>query len=200
MQDDGEFGQTTLCVREPRSSQDSKRMCETHSMNSLGLSRKSRFYNTKFSGFPHNMESPYAHLADAVSVCWRHRSLVQLLGRSQPHRTWWPWHTIDKSDKTYLVDWRNSLYKRLKHSQIHCFHIQWFFSQRYHQMGRIAKVEMLLSASLDTMQLPYLHCLPLLYWWGGLNFCVIEPLLAHLDCVFEGRDYAFLWHKYLSTT
>lgn len=61
MQDDGEFGQTTLCVRDPRSSQDSKRMCETHSMNSLGLLRKSGFYNdAKFSGFPQNMESPYA--------------------------------------------------------------------------------------------------------------------------------------------
>jgi len=50
MQDDGEFGQTTLCVSDPRSSQDSKRICETHSMNSLGLSRKSEFYNAaKFS-------------------------------------------------------------------------------------------------------------------------------------------------------
>lgn len=55
------------------------------------------------------------------------RSLVELVGRFQPHRTWWPWHSIYKSNRTYLVDWRNSLYKRLKHSQIHCFHIQWFF-------------------------------------------------------------------------
>lgn len=86
MQDDGEFGQTTLCVRDPRSNQDSKRMCDTHSMNSLGLSRKSGFYNDfKVSGFPQNMENPCAH--SAVSVCWRHRSLVQLMGRLEPHGT-----------------------------------------------------------------------------------------------------------------
>jgi hypothetical protein len=34
------LGQTALCVRDPRSSQDSNRMWETHSMNSLGLSGK----------------------------------------------------------------------------------------------------------------------------------------------------------------
>lgn len=34
------LGQTALCVRDPRSSQDSRRMWETHSMNSLGLPRK----------------------------------------------------------------------------------------------------------------------------------------------------------------
>lgn len=124
MQDDGEFGQTTLCVRDPRSSQDSKRMCETHSMNSLGLSRKSRFYNdTKFSGFPQNMESPYAHLADAVSVCWRHRSL----GRFQPHRSWWPWHTIFKPNRTYLVGLKNSLYKRLSIHRFIAPHTEWVF-------------------------------------------------------------------------
>lgn len=81
----------------------------------------------RFSGFPQNVESPYAHLADAVSVCWRHRSLVQLVGGFQPHRTWWPWQTIYKSNRTYLVGLRNCVYERLKHSQIHCFHMQWFF-------------------------------------------------------------------------
>lgn len=34
------LGQTALWVRDPRSSQDSSRMWETHSMNSLGLSGK----------------------------------------------------------------------------------------------------------------------------------------------------------------
>lgn len=145
----------------------------------------------RFSGFPQNVESPYAHLADAVSVCWRHRSLVQLVGGFQPHRTWGPWHTIYKSNRTYLVGLRNCVYERLKHSQIHCFHMQWFFSHRYRQVGRIAPVEMLLSAPLGSTQLPYLHCVPVLHWQSGGNFCVLEPLLAHLDCVFEGRDYAF---------
>lgn len=34
------FGHTALWVREPRSSQDNRRMWETHSMNSLGLLEK----------------------------------------------------------------------------------------------------------------------------------------------------------------
>lgn len=38
------------------------------------------------------------------------------------------------------------------------------FLHRYHQMGRIAQVETLLSAPLDTTQLLYLHCVPLLHW------------------------------------
>lgn len=69
MQDDGEFGQTTLCVRDPRSSQDSKRMCETHSMNSFGLSRKSGFYNElSFLVFPRRW-SLLMHTRQMQSQC-----------------------------------------------------------------------------------------------------------------------------------
>lgn len=51
-------------------------------------------------------------------MCWRHRPLVQLMGRPEPHRTWWAWCTINNSSITYFVGLRNSLSKGLKHSVV----------------------------------------------------------------------------------
>jgi len=76
------------CVSETPEAARTANECERHILWTLwACQERADFIMMLFSGFPQNMESPYAHYADAPSVCWKHRSLIQLMGRLEPHRT-----------------------------------------------------------------------------------------------------------------